>query len=84
VVGCKYHPEQPRHRHLHVPRPSVACCTRIDGINHCHACLEKVARRAERAETPVILGRIAAVLVLGVTWLLFVGLLWLGEGWLAP
>lgn len=86
MVGCKYHPEQ-RGLGLCMRCRAVlcaGCCTRIDGVNHCRACLEKVARRAEKAQTPVALGRVAAAMVLAVTWLLFVGLLWLGEGRLAP
>lgn len=86
MVGCKYHPET-RGIGICMRCRSVicaGCCTRIEGVNHCHACLEKVAHRAERVQTPVALGRLAAAVILVVTWLLFTGVLWLGEGRLAP
>jgi len=58
-----------------------ACCTRVDGINHCHACLKALAAKPvakQRRPAP------HAVLVLGLGWLALVGLLWLVQGTLAP
>jgi hypothetical protein len=86
VVGCKYHPEQ-RGIGICMRCRSVicsACCTRIDGVNHCHACLVAAAHKAERPEVPVALGRFAAAGVLLLAWLLFTGMLWLSEGRLSP
>jgi hypothetical protein len=58
------------------------CCTRVDGINHCHACLKELAvrpvRRAPRQTGPL------AALVLGLGWLALIGLLRLVQGQMAP
>jgi hypothetical protein len=62
----------------------AACCTRFDGVNHCHACLKVLGRRA----APRPSGRGAAVVgatcLLGFAWLFLVGVLWLAQGSLAP
>jgi hypothetical protein len=65
------------------------CCTRLDGINHCPACLEALARAAmpsaarPRAAGPG-LAPLAAVALFGLSALVLAGLGWLGQGLLAP
>jgi len=61
----------------------AACCTRVEGINHCHACLKDLAagpsvRRRPRRALPL------TALVLGLAWLALVGMMWLVQGRLAP
>jgi hypothetical protein len=55
---------------------------RVDGINHCHACLKALAvkrvRPRRRGTVP------AAVLTLGLSWLALFGLMCLMQGKLAP
>lgn len=81
--------------HFHRDRPGIgvcmrcrrvicaACCTKVDGVNHCHACLKSLGRHlppAETARTPAL----AAALVLGGGWLVLFGVLFLLQGRLAP
>ena len=64
---CKYHPDRPGVGVCMRCRAVIcaACCTRLEGINHCHACLKALAarpvRRRRRGAMPL------AVLVLGLT-----------------
>ena len=60
----------------------AACCTRLDGINHCHACLAALARPAPVRRRPG--SALLAALVLGLFWLAFFGVFWLAQGSLAP
>lgn len=60
-----------------------ACCTRLDGINHCHACLKALAARPEpvrKGEFPPLLG---AALVGSAGWFVLFGLAWLIQGLLS-
>jgi hypothetical protein len=62
----------------------AACCTRLGGVNHCHACLKVLgARDEERRPTDVPWGLLGG-LVLGMGWLLLWGLFVLLQGSLAP
>jgi hypothetical protein len=87
MAVCHYHPDKPGIGICMKCRVVICpdCCTRVDGINHCHACLQAIGQPVERCTT---LSGIAAtamgVVILGVAWLLFAGLGWLIEGNLAP
>jgi hypothetical protein len=62
------------------------CCTRVDGVNHCHACLKRLGRRAaepRRAPGAVAAG-VAAAGLLAATWAAFVGVFYLVQGRFAP
>jgi len=61
----------------------AACCTRVFGINHCHACLKALAERRDPEPAHAAEAAKAALLV-GLTFLLFAGALWLLEGRFAP
>jgi len=62
----------------------AACCTRLDGINHCHACLKSLgAAREERPANPA-LAALVALSLLGFSSLLLFGLLFWLQGSLAP
>ena len=54
------------------------CCTRVDGINHCHACLKAIASRREPARGHVAVRGLTAGVVLGAAYLALLALLW---GW---
>jgi hypothetical protein len=85
MAACTYHPERPGVG-ICMRCQSVicaACCTRVDGVNHCHACLRGLSRRAEPAAARDLAPAASAVL-LGVSWLVLVGVLWLLQGRLAP
>jgi hypothetical protein len=82
--------------HFHGDRPGVgvcmrcrvvicaACCTRLDGVNHCHACLKVLGTRREDKRPGPSLDGLAAALLFGVGWLALFGFFWLLEGRLAP
>jgi hypothetical protein len=60
----------------------ASCCTRVDGINHCHACLKALAGQpAKRRRRSPWFG--VSLIVLSV-WGVLVGLLLLARGGLAP
>jgi hypothetical protein len=61
-----------------------ACCTRLDGINHCHRCLSKLGARPEPKGAAFQSGFLLAVLLLVVAWLLQFGFFWLIESRCAP
>jgi hypothetical protein len=80
---CTYHPERfgigvcVRCRQV----VCAECTTRLDGINHCHACLEELAVRP----APVVHApRGAQWLVLVLAWSGLLGMLWLARGGLVP
>lgn len=82
---CQYHRDRPGVGVCIRCRAVIcaACTTRVDGVNHCHACLSKLAapeakRRAGAGATA------AAFLVLFFAWLAFFGVGWLFEGKWAP
>jgi hypothetical protein len=63
----------------------AACCTRLDGVNHCHRCLKELGRRSAEPRTTRASGTAAALVVLMAgSLLLFLELLFLAEGRLAP
>jgi hypothetical protein len=83
---CRYHPENVgigvcmRCRYV----ICSACCTRLDGVNHCHDCLKKMAQRKAVPDRPPQSQAPVAVLVLSLTWLAFFGMLVLARGKLTP
>jgi hypothetical protein len=62
----------------------AACRTRVDGVNHCHACLKALGRRGEDVRPAAASGALLAVLFLGLSWAFLLALLWLVQGKLAP
>jgi hypothetical protein len=62
----------------------AACCTRLNGINHCHACLKVLGGRHEEAHGIAGLWVVTAVLLLGAGWIVLFGLCWLVSGKMAP
>ena len=84
MAVCVYHQDRPGVGVCMRCRAVIcaACCTRLDGINHCHACLRALGQRTPaRAAGSGIVG---AVLVVGIAGLFLFGLLVLAPGWLAP
>jgi hypothetical protein len=85
VAACHYHPETPGVGICMRCRTVIcaACCTRLQGINHCHACLASLAR--PRGWPGLAAGSaLAALALLGVLWAAFFGLGLLLQGRLAP
>ncbi|HEY7330598.1 MAG TPA: hypothetical protein VH592_23360 [Gemmataceae bacterium] len=81
--------------HFHTDRPGIgicmrcrmvicsACCTRINGVNHCHACLKALGGRREEKRSGG-LGIVVAGLLLSLAWLVLFGLCWAVRGRMAP
>lgn len=82
--------------HFHDDRPGIgicmrcrvvicsACCTRVNGVNHCHACLKVLGGRREETHKGGRLGVMVAGVLLSVAWLLLWGLCWAISGKMAP
>jgi hypothetical protein len=62
----------------------AGCCTRVEGVNHCHACLKALGRRTTQPAATSSAGVLMSLLVLGLAWLLFFGVLWFAQGRLSP
>jgi hypothetical protein len=62
----------------------AACCTRVNGINHCHACLKVLGGRREEAQRGGVLRAMTAALLLGMAWLALLGVCWAVSGTMAP
>jgi hypothetical protein len=85
VAACRYHPDTPGVGICMRCRSVIcaACCTRLQGINHCHECLRALARGPGRPRGRAV-SALAALALLGLAWVLLFGLLWLAQGRLAP
>jgi len=86
LAVCKYHPGRAGVGVCVRCRAVIctACTTRLDGINHCHVCLRKMASRND-ARQPAGLSRIFAMTALFLAgWLPLVLLFYLLQGRLAP
>jgi hypothetical protein len=85
VAFCHYHPEVPGVGICVRCRTVIcaACCTRLQGINHCPECLRQLSRGKGRTRPGPgsVLAALGLLLLAGA--LLF-GLLWLAQGRLAP
>jgi hypothetical protein len=86
VAVCTYHRDRPGVGVCMRCRSVICaeCTTRVDGINHCHACLKELGGTAAVASGRRISGIAAALLIIAATWLFFAVLFWVGEGVLAP
>jgi hypothetical protein len=85
MTTCQYHNDRPGVGVCMRCRAVIcaACCTRVDGINHCHACLKALAAKPVTARRRRPAAPLAA-LVLGLGWLALFGILLLVQGRLAP
>ncbi len=83
---CHYHSDRPALGICMRCRVAIcaACCTRVNGVNHCHACLKALGRGREEKQGSAELGMIAAAMLLGVAWLVLLGLCWAMRGTMAP
>jgi hypothetical protein len=85
LAVCKYHPARLGIGVCMRCRAVICagCCTRIDGVNHCHACLRELGTPAQSPSKPRS-SALAALVVLGLDWLVLIAALWLLQGKLAP
>jgi hypothetical protein len=84
MAVCHYHPDRTAIGVCMRCRRVIctACCTRVDGVNHCHACLSAIGRRAPAAAGHG--SRALTVLMFALAWLVLFGVFWLAQGRLAP
>jgi hypothetical protein len=86
MAACQFHRDRPgigvcmRCRRV----ICAACCTKLDGVNHCHACLRALGQERTPEKTGRMAAWMTAGLLLGVSWLVLCGILWLVQGRLAP
>jgi len=86
VSVCKYHPGRAGVGVCMRCRGVVcaACTTRLDGINHCHACLRALASRNDDRAAGALRRSVAGVALFVLGWLPVFLLLYLLQGRLAP
>jgi hypothetical protein len=86
MAVCYYHPDRAAIGVCVRCRTAIcaACSTRLDGINHCHRCLSKLAARAEAKPGGFAAGTVLAAVALAAAWLILFGLFWLARGMFAP
>lgn len=85
--ACFYHEDRPAVGVCMRCRRDIcaACCTRLDGVNHCHRCLKEMGRRAAEARPSAGAGFAVPLAVLMVgCFFLFLECIFLLEGRLAP
>ncbi|MGH7227459.1 MAG: hypothetical protein ACRELF_29965 [Gemmataceae bacterium] len=84
--SCHFHPDRPGIGICMRCRAIIceACCTRLNGVNHCHACLKALGGRREDKRGLGVLSPIVAAVVLGMAWLLLLALCWVISGTMAP
>jgi hypothetical protein len=86
VAVCHFHPDRAGVGVCVRCRKVIcaACRTRVDGINHCHACLKVLGNRKEESSSRRDVWPLVSVLMLGVSGLALAAFFWLLQGSLAP
>lgn len=82
---CHFHPDRPGIGICMRCRVVIcaACCTRVNGVNHCHACLKALGDQRDEQRGSK-LGILLAGFLLGLAWLALFGLCWAMSGKMAP
>jgi hypothetical protein len=82
---CHFHPDRPGIGICMRCRVviCVACCTRVNGVNHCHACLKALGDQRDEKRGGK-LGILLAGFLLGLAWLVLFSLCWAMSGKMAP
>ena len=62
----------------------AACRTRVDGVNHCHACLKALGSRNDEPGKQVAYWPLLSVGMLTVSFMVLAGICTLLQGCLAP
>jgi hypothetical protein len=83
MAVCEFHPDRPGIGVCMRCRAVICagCCTRVDDVNHCHACLKELAVRPAR---PLGSSAFSAFMVLAAACLFFFGVFWAAQGSLGP
>jgi hypothetical protein len=86
MAVCQYHPDRPGIGICMRCRVVIcaACSTRVDGVNHCHACLKALGQRAEKARAAQFPPALAAAFCLALTTLIFLVFAFTVQGLFAP
>jgi hypothetical protein len=83
MITCEFHPATPGIGVCMRCRAIIcqACCTRVDDVNHCHACLRELALRPLKVPRQSSAG---TVLLLAAAVLFFFGVFCAARGSLGP
>jgi hypothetical protein len=83
---CRYHPDRPGVGVCMRCRAPVcaACTTRLDGVNHCHACLKALGARGDEPRPSAEAWPAVAVVLAGLGTLALFAALLLVQGRLSP
>ena len=86
MAVCQYHRDRPGIGVCMRCRAVIcsACCTRVDGVNHCHACLKALGKKVPTRTWSGAAATLSAVVGLVLSWLFFVGVFFLLQGRLSP
>jgi hypothetical protein len=81
---CRYHPDRPGIGVCVRCRVVICaeCCTRLDGVNHCHACLKELGQGEAARSGGISTG--FALACIFEAWLVYLAVAWFAQGWLAP
>ncbi len=82
---CHFHPDRPGIGICMRCRVIIctACCTRVNGVNHCHACLKVLGGRREETHSRG-LGTLVAGVMLCLAWIALFALCWTVSGKMVP
>jgi hypothetical protein len=83
MVSCDFHPDRACIGVCMRCRAFIcsACCTRVDDVNHCHACLKDLAVHRVRLHRD---SRAGSVLLLVLAVVFFFGVFYAARGSLGP
>ncbi len=86
MAACRFHPDRPGVGVCIRCRKVICaeCRTRVDGVNHCHACLKVLGNRKEEVKRPFDFWPVLSVALLAVSGLILTGICALLQGSLAP
>lgn len=86
MAFCKYHPDRTAIGVCVRCRMPICsgCSTRMEGVNHCHACLQRLSQQTRSGTAGQGLAAAGGVCVLVLAWLVLLGLFRVTQGWLAP
>ena len=87
MAVCRFHPDRPGIGVCIRCRCVIcaACCTRVDEVNHCHACLRGLGSQQKNEPThSALAGSLLTALAVGLGGVVVAGLCYLVQGVLAP
>jgi hypothetical protein len=83
MIVCDFHPDRAAVGVCMRCRAAICagCCTRVEDVNHCHACLKELGARPVRKPAGSGFGSAFLLALIG---LVFFGVFWAVQGALVP